>query len=108
MTGPRQTTGASGSSSSRLMLMISTPVRLETRLRLAVTGGQALHAEQAGDGRAGDVGVQHAGLKARRRIETASMALVMLLPTPPLPETTPMTFLDTASCVRRLMLRRAR
>src|SRR5699024_9018936 len=28
-----------------------------------------------------------------RRIATASMALVMLLPTPPLPETTPITFL---------------
>ena len=31
-------------------------------------------------------------LKPRRRIETASIALVMLLPTPPLPETTPITF----------------
>ena len=59
---------------------------------LAVTGGRALHAEQAGDGRAGDVGVQHAGLKAKAAHRDSSMALVMLLPTPPLPETTPMTF----------------
>lgn len=47
-----------------------------------------MNAEQLGDGRAGDIGIQNAAVVAAAGLAQASRALVMLLPTPPLPETT--------------------
>ena len=73
--------------------MISTPVRLETGLMLSPSpvAGPFTPNRRGMDGPVMSASSTPA-LKPRRRIETASMALVMLLPTPPLPETTPMTF----------------
>ena len=73
---------------------------------LAVTGGRALHAEQAGDGRAGDVGVQHAGLKAKAAHRDSQHGAGHAFADAALAGNDADDFLDTASCVRRLMLRR--
>ena len=52
-----------------------------------------VYAEGLGDRRTGDVGIQHtAGITLARHAD-AIIEVSRLLPTPPLPETTPMTFL---------------
>ena len=60
---------------------------------LLAAHGPLVDAEGLGDGGAGDVGVQNADLIAQLRPwRRPAEQVTMLLPTPPLPLTTPMTW----------------
>ena len=90
MTGPRQTTGSVSLSSSRLMLISSIPV-------LVGTGIMPRSSPMARSWTPKALGMEGPVMSASRipaffparRASTASWLVTMLLPTPPLPETTP-------------------
>ena len=74
---------------------------------LAVTGGRTLHAEQAGNRRAGNIGVQYAGLVAKAAHRDGQHGAGHAFADAALAGNNADDLFDTASCVRRLMLRRA-
>ena len=71
----------------------------------AVAGGGTLDAEQAGDGRTGDVSVQHTGLEAEAAHRDGQHRAGHAFADAALAGNDADHFLDTAALVRRLMLR---